>query len=195
MSDKTEDTPKKKGKMGKLIVIGVGAIVLIGGGIGGGLYAANSGLVGGGGHAKEDTGPKLVPKSEQKHAPSGEGHGEGPGIAPATGPGGDKYASNYYAMEKDFTANLQNSTHFVQVGIAVSTPYDDSVIAGIKTNDIAIRSAILMALGDTNEDDVFTGDGKKKLQTRLVKAINDTLLQKEGFGGVSNVYFTSFVVQ
>jgi len=116
-------------------------------------------------------------------------------LSPATGPGGDKYASNYYAMEKDFTANLQNSSHFVQLGIAVSTPYDDSVIAGLKTNDIAIRSAILMALGDTNEDDVFTGDGKKKLQTRLVKAINDTLLQKEGFGGVSNVYFTSFVVQ
>ncbi len=194
MSDKTEDAPKKKGKMGKLIVIGVGAIVLIGGGIGGGLYAANSGLIGGG-HAKEETGPKLVPKSEQKHAPSGEGHGEGEGIAPATGPGGDKYASNYYAMEKDFTANLQNSTHFVQLGVAVSTPYDDSVIAGIKTNDIAIRSAILLALGDTNEDEVFTGDGKKKLQARLVKAINDTLMQKEGFGGVSNVYFTSFVVQ
>lgn len=194
MSDKTEDTPKKKGKMGKLIVIGVGAIVLIGGGIGGGLYAANSGLIGGG-HAKIDTGPKLVPKSEQKHAPAGEGHEGGPSVAPATGPGGDKYASNYYAMEKDFTANLQNSSHFVQLGIAVSTPYDDSVIAGLKTNDIAIRSAILMALGDTNEDDVFTGDGKKKLQTRLVKAINDTLLQKEGFGGVSNVYFTSFVVQ
>lgn len=196
MNDKTEDAPKKKGKMGKLIVIGVGAIVLIGGGIGGGLYAANSGLIGGGGHAEEDTGPKLVPKSEQKHASGGEGHeGGGESVAPAKGPGGDKYASNYYAMEKDFTANLQNSTHFVQVGIAVSTPYDDSVIAGIKTNDIAIRSAILLALGDTEEDDVFTGAGKKKLQARLVKAINDTLLQKEGFGGVSNVYFTSFVVQ
>jgi len=194
MSDKTEEAPKKKGKTGKLIIIGVGVLVLLGGGIGGGLYAANSGLLGGG-HAAVDTGPKLVPKSEQKHASEGEGHGDGPSVAPATGPGGDKYASNYYAMEKDFTANLLNSSHFVQVGIAVSTPYDDSVIAGIKTNDIAIRSAILLALGDTNEDDVFTGDGKKKLQVRLVKAINDTLMQKEGFGGVSNVYFTSFVVQ
>jgi flagellar FliL protein len=194
MSDKIEETPKKKGKMGKLLIVGAGVIVLLGGGIGGGLYAANSGLLGGG-HAKEDAGPKLVPKSEQKHASGGEGHGEEPSVAPATGPGGDKYASNYYPMEKDFTANLQNSSHFVQVGIAVSTPYDDSVIAGIKTNDIAIRSAILLALGDTNEDDVFTGDGKKKLQVRLVKAINDTLMQKEGFGGVSNVYFTSFVVQ
>jgi flagellar FliL protein len=42
---------------------------------------------------------------------------------------------------------------------------------------------------------VFTTDGKRQLQARLVKAINATLQQKEGFGGVGNVYFTSFVVQ
>lgn len=193
MSDKTEDAPKK-GKMGKIIVLGVGVLVLLGGGIGGGLYAASSGLIGAK-QAPVDTGPKLVPKSEQKHADAGEGHEGGSSVAPATGPGGDKYASNYYAMDKDFTANLQNSSHFIQVGVAVSTPYDDSVIAGLKTNDIAVRSAILLALGDTDEDEVFTGDGKKKLQARLVKAINATLMQKEGFGGISNVYFTNFVVQ
>ena len=85
--------------------------------------------------------------------------------------------------------------HFIQVGIAVSTPYDDKVIQNIKTNDIAIRSAILMALGDTTEDQVFTSQGKAQLAKRLVAAVNTTLKQKEGFGGVSNVYFTNFVVQ
>ena len=107
----------------------------------------------------------------------------------------EPYASNYYAMEKEFTSNLQNSVHFVQVGVAVSTPYDDTVVERLKTNDIAIRSAILMALGDTTEEQVFSSDGKRQLQRRLVHAINDTLEQKEGFGGVSNVYFTNFVVQ
>lgn len=197
MSDKTQDAAPKKGKMGKLIVMGVGLIVLLGGGVGAGLYASSSGLVGG--HAKaEDHGPKLVPKDEQKRAAAGEGEGHDKpsvGNAPPSGEGGDKFASNYYAMEKDFTANLQNSTHFVQVGIAVSTPYDDSVIGNLKTNDIAVRSAILMALGDTTEDQVFTSDGKKQLQKRLTDAINATLKQKEGFGGVSNTYFTTFVVQ
>jgi flagellar FliL protein len=52
-----------------------------------------------------------------------------------------------------------------------------------------------MALGDTTEDQVFTSDGKKQLQRRLADAINRVLIQKEGFGGISNVYFTSFVVQ
>lgn len=198
MSDKKEDAAApKKGKMGKLIVMGVGFVVLLGGGVGAGLYAASSGMIGGRAKA-EDHGPKLVPKEEQKRPGSGEGHGEGaaePGNAPPSGEGGEKYASNYYPMEKDFTANLQNSTHFIQVGIAVSTPYDDSVIGNLKTNDIAVRSAILLALGDTSEDQVFTTDGKKQLQKRLVAAINETLKQKEGFGGISNVYFTNFVVQ
>ena len=33
------------------------------------------------------------------------------------------------------------------------------------------------------------------IQDRLAKAINGVLKEKEGFGGVSNVYFTNFIVQ
>ena len=193
MSDKTDDAaPKKKGKMGKILIAGVGLLVLVGGG----LYAAHSGMVGG--KVEVDHGPKLVPKSEQKHAGGGE-EGEGEAVGKPTGgpegTGGEKYASTYYPMEKEFTANLQGSSHFIQVGIAVSTPYDEGVIANLKADDIAVRSAVLMALADTPEDQVFTSQGKRQLQQRIVKAINDTLIQKEGFGGISNAYFTSFVVQ
>ena len=204
MSDTTDTAaPKKKGKLKKLLIGGVALIVLIGGGVGAGVYAASAGLIGGHAAAPADHGPKLVPKSEQKQA-GGEdaGHGGGEdavaphgGAATPAGSGGDKYASNYYALDKDFTANLQDSSHFIQVGVAVSTPYDETVIEHLKTNDIAVRSAVLMALGDTTEDQVFTSDGKRQLQVRLAKAINATLKQKEGFGGVSNVYFTNFVVQ
>ena len=197
MSDSKDDAPKKKGKLGKIIIFGAGFLVLLGGGAGAGLYAAKSGLVGSAAAAEASNAPKLVPKTEQKRPAEG---GEGGGHAeasnePPSGTGGDPYASNYYAMEKDFTANLNNSTHFIQIGVAVSTPYDDKVIANLKTNDIAVRSAILMALGDTTEEQVYTSAGKKQLQGRLVGAINAVLKQKEGFGGISNVYFTNFVVQ
>jgi len=195
MSDETKaDMPKKKGK-GKLIILMLLAVLLVGGGTAGGLWAA--GMLGGA-KAAGPEGPKLVPKSEQKRA-SGDGkEGEGAasgGTKPPSGSGGDKYASNYYAIEKDFTSNLRDSPHYVQIGIAVSTPYDDSVIENLKTNEIAVRSAVLMALGDATEEEVTTGDGKKHLAQRLVQAINATLKQKEGFGGISNVYFTNFVVQ
>lgn len=206
MSNPTPDTPKKKGGFKKLLVIGVAALILVGAGAGGGLYLAGSPLVAGSAQAAhESAGPKLIPKSEQKRAsaakgeggkPDGEGSGGGAkGTKPPAGSGGEKYASNYYAFEKEFTANLQDSVHFIQVGVALSTPYDDSVVDNIKTNEIAVRSAILMALGEASEEQVFSSEGKRQLQRRLAKAINDTLKEKEGFGGVGNVYFTNFVVQ
>ena len=203
-TDTADAAPKKKGKMKTILIGGVALLVLVGGGVGAGVYASNAGLLGGGHAAVDDGKPKLVPKSEQKHATEGGeggGHGgeeaapENHGMKPPAGEGGDKYASTYYPMEKEFTSNLQDSVHFVQVGVAVSTPYDDTVITNLKTNDIAVRSAILMALGDTTEEQVMSSDGKHQLQVRLAKAINDTLKQKEGFGGIGNVYFTSFVVQ
>ncbi len=226
MSDKEtpEEKPaKKKGKLGKIIVMAVGVLVLLGGGVGAGLYASSSGLIGGG-HGKESEHeevkkdlPKLVPKSEEVKASAagGEGGGEGGGGEGGGGEGGgeaaanngeggrptpemeggDRYASSYYAMDKEFTSNLTDSTHFIQVGIAISTSYDHKVLDNLKTHEIAIRSAILLALGETTEDQVFTADGKKQLSLRIKKAINDTLEQKEGFGGIGNVYFTQFVVQ
>ena len=211
MSDKEspEEKPaKKKGKLGKIIVMAVGVIVLLGGGVGAGLYASSSGLIGGG-HGKESEHeevkkdlPKLVPKSEEvKAGAEGGGEGGGHGGGGEGGrptpemEGGDRYASSYYAMEKEFTSNLADSTHFIQVGVAISTSYDHKVLDNLKTHEIAIRSAILLALGETTEDQVFTAEGKKQLSLRIKKAINDTLEQKEGFGGIGNVYFTQFVVQ
>ena len=42
---------------------------------------------------------------------------------------------------------------------------------------------------------ISTPEGKLKLQQELKGAINSTLKQRTGFGGIDNVYFTSLVVQ
>ena len=81
MSDTKETpdaAPKKKGKMKTILIGGVALLVLVGGGVGAGVYASSAGLIGGGGHAAEaeDGKPKLVPKSEQKHATEGGEGGE-----------------------------------------------------------------------------------------------------------------------
>ncbi|MEN2710630.1 flagellar basal body-associated FliL family protein [Sphingomonas sp. NPDC092331] len=207
MSDaKTEsaDAPKKK-KKNLLLLVGL-PVLLLGGGGGAAFYGMQAGWFSATAHAEQNDEPRLVPKSEEKRASAKEGgeggHGDEGGEAPGhggkptpKGEGGDKYASSYYPMEKEFTSNLQDSVHFVQVGIAVSTPYDERVLENIKTHEIAIRSAVLMALGETTEDEVFTAEGKRHIQDRLAKAINGVLKEKEGFGGVSNVYFTNFIVQ
>lgn len=198
MSDEKEAAPaKKKGGALKWILLGTGAVLLVGGGVGGGLYASDAGLLGGGEEAADAGKPRLVPKSEEiraSEAKEGE-NSESKGLKTPAGEGGEKYASTYYALEKEFTSNLRESVHFIQVGVAISTPYDNRVIENIKTHEMAVRSAVLLALGETSEDEVFTADGKKKLQERLAKAINAVLKEKEGFGGVGNVYFTNFIVQ
>jgi len=211
MSDAKPAEPKKKGGMKKMLIMGVGLVVILGAGVGGGIMATQSGMLGGGGaHAApiEDPNiPKLVKKGEGHAAESSEGEGEGGGhgggeggeggdSAPAEGTnGGEAYQSTYYTMEKEFTSNLKDSPHYVQVGISLSTHYDDRVIANVKNNDIPLRSAILMALSDADEEAVFTPEGKKQLAENIRRSINKVLEQKSGFGGIGNVYFTNFIVQ
>jgi len=201
MAEEAKKDEKKKGGKGKLIAIIGGGVAMIAAGIGGGLYAASSGMIGGGGHAapaEDPNMPKLVVKGEpDPTAAAGEG-GEG-GAAAAEprggGPGGEKYESNYYQIEKEFTANLRDSPHFVQVGLAVATNYDSRVIQNVKHHSLPIRSAVLLALADADEESVFTSQGKAELAKHLKVAINKVLEEKEGFGGIGNVYFTNFIVQ
>ncbi len=205
MADKTDaQTTLAKGKGKKLMILLGLPVVLLGTGGGAAVYGMQAGWFSVKPAEPESDAPKLLPKSEEKRAaPKGEGgHGEEGGRSEGShgkptpkGEGGDKYASSYYPLEKEFTSNLQDSVHFIQVGIAVSTPYDERVLENIKTHEIAIRSQVLMALGETSEDEVFTAEGKRHIQDRLAKSINAVLKEKEGFGGVSNVYFTNFIVQ
>ena len=180
-----EAAPKKK--KGKKLVLVLALLILVGAGAGAGLYF--SGLLGPsheeGAEPAKDL-PKLLAKGSKPKAEEGE---------KASSAEAPKYESSYFQIEKEFTSNLKDSSHLIQIGLAVSTPYDEKVIENLKTHEIAVRSAVLLTLGETAEDAVFTTDGKEALQQRLVASINRVLKQKEGFGGVSNVYFTNFVVQ
>lgn len=188
------DAPAPKKKKGKKLILILALLILLGAGAGAGAYF--SGILGPS-HAEEAKPekdlPKLLPKGSKPKAAEGEegGH-EGGGESAGEGP---KYESSYFQIEKEFTSNLKESSHLIQIGLAVSTPYDEKVIENLKAHELAVRSAVLMTLSETDEETIFTADGKKDLQKRLVKAINEVLKEKEGFGGVGNVYFTNFIVQ
>ncbi|MDB5687108.1 MAG: flagellar basal body protein FliL, partial [Rhizorhabdus sp.] len=175
-------------------------IVLVGGGVGAGLYAAGAGLVGGSHKAepKEDpNAPKLVPKDA--HSESGDEHSEKPslpvGLESEQSPDPAKYKASYYTFEQPFTANLRDSDSFAQIGLAAATFYDAKVIDNIKNNEMPIRSAMLMTISGQDSFAIATPEGKLKLQKELKDAMNAVLREREGFGGVDNVYFTSLIVQ
>lgn len=198
MSEKKEkDAKPKKGK--GMLVKAVAAIALIGAGGGGTFALVKSGMVDGEEEKeKEDNKPKLIKKGEEDpYAPKSEGEGkEGEGAAAEVeGEGGSEYRTAYYNFSEDFTSNLKNSSSLVQVSLACSTRRDGRVLLWLKKHELAIRSQILVVLADTPEEDAFNPEGKERLEKRLTGAINKVLTETEGFGGVDQVYFKSFMVQ
>lgn len=201
MSDKSdkEEKPKKKKGGGMMIKI-VGAVALLGVGAGGVFGLVAAGIIGGGTHevVKVDNNPKLVRKGEEDpYAPvTKEGEGEGGGAAGETdGDGGSEFRTVYYNFADDFTSNLKNTDALLQVNISASTRRDYRVVLWMKKHELAIRSALLIAIADTPEEEVISPEGKARLQKRLTAAINKVLTENEGFGGVDNVYFKTFIVQ
>jgi flagellar protein FliL len=202
--DKDDATAKPKGgKMKKILMISVGAIILLGAGVGGGVYA--SGMLGGDKKHEDPNRPKLVERSEE---PAEEAAGEGGEAKEAPPKVGTvsvksdtapvdpkKFEPTYVPLEQSFTANLVDGQGFVQVGLSLSTYYDGKVVANVKRHMVPIRSAILLTLSEQDGAVLSTPQGKHALQKQLSKSINRVLREKEGFGGIDSVYFTNLVVQ
>lgn len=195
-SDKEPKDKKKKGG-GMLLKLAI-PVVLLGVG-GGGMYGlVATGMIGGGKEkVKEDNNPKLVRKGEvDPFAPKAEGGKEGEGAATEVeGDGGSQYKTSYFTFSEEFTSNLKNSDSLVQISLACSTRRDGRVLMWLRKHELAIRSALLNVLADTPEADIGSLEGKERLQKRLTAAINQVLTKEEGFGGVDEVYFKSFLVQ
>ncbi len=200
----TETDTKPEGRKRKFLVIGLGTCILLGTGAGAGLYASHNLMPGKAAPTEDPNRPKLVLRSDEPEAPSAEG-GEDGAASPKVGTVSvksdtalvdpKKYEITYFAMEQAFTANLSDGSGFVQVGLSLATYYDGKVIANIQRQIVPIRSAVLMILSEQDPGVVSTPAGKHMLQRQLTKAINGVLRQKEGFGGIDNVYFTSLVIQ
>ncbi len=212
--DSIECAPKKKGKFKKLLLIGVAAVALIGAGAGAGIYF---GALQAHEAKPEDNYPKLVVRSKDDPEPAAEGEDkEAPLKVGTVSVPNDrfkvdprKYEVTYYPITESFTTNLADGSGFLQVGISLSTFYDGKVINNIKRQAVPIRSVVLMVLAEQDRWEVglveavaqqdpallSTSQGKQRLQRQLTAAINDVLRDKEGFGGIDNVYFTSLVIQ
>jgi len=187
MSDTQEAAPppKKQGKLKQVLLLGVGATVLLGGGAAAGIYASGYGL-GHAGPVEDPNRPKLVLRDGKEMAGA-------PREAAPADPA--RYKARYYTLEQPFTSNMRDTDGIMQVGLGVSTFYDSRVIDAMKDNEIPVRSAILMTLADQDSFVVATPEGKKALQKQLTDTINGVLRARTGYGGIDNVYFTTFIIQ
>ena len=178
---------KKKGMKGKLIKLML-VIVLGGGGIGAALYASGWLAPGTG---EDPHKPHLVAREDA----SAEAIAEATGRAHAGRVDPHVFQASYHPMEQNFTSNLRGGEAFVQIGLGVSTYYDERVFERLKKHEMAVRSAILMTLSQQDPLVLATPEGKEALRQSLKNAVNGVLTNKEGFGGIDEVYFTTFVTQ
>lgn len=101
-----------------------------------------------------------------------------------------------FARLETFTVNLtaaEGEEHYLQTDIELRVA-DAKLIDAIKSHMPEIRSNLLLLLSSKTAPVMATAEGKKKLSKELVRQINEILHAKEG-EGVSDAYFTTFVVQ
>ena len=190
---KTEPPAKSPAKGGKMR-LPIIALAMLGAGAGGAYGAVAMGVIGPQDGANEPDLPKLVRKGqEDPYAPPAK-DGEAPPPA-VDGEGGSEYRTAYHSFEEGFTSNLRDSPALIQVSLAASTRHDGRVLLWLDKHDLALRSAILNELAMTGEEEIFSIEGREKLQSRLAEALNAVLVEREGFGGVDNVYFRGLLVQ
>ena len=106
-----------------------------------------------------------------------------------------EYVTKYYEFAGTFTTNLRASRKFLQVGIGVSTQYDDTVMQNVEMHQLALRSEILGVISEFSEEEIEGKEGRDNLARAIADALNAMLEEIEQFGGIEKVHFTSFMVQ
>lgn len=143
------------------------------------------------GEKKPAEGEKKAAEGEKKPA-EGEKKADGKGKSI---PEEEKFVTSYYEFPANFTTNLRNSRKFIQAGLGVGTQYDATVIENLKKHELAIRSEVLLILSNQTEADLAGIENRKKVQDQIKDGINKVLMEREHFGGIENVFFTTMVMQ
>jgi flagellar FliL protein len=95
-----------------------------------------------------------------------------------------------------FTVNLQseNGDQFLQVTLTLQVP-DQVQEDLIKTFMPQVRSRLLFLLSSKKPSEITTVEGKKKLIDEIINTVNQPFTSRGPQQDVSNVFFTSFVIQ
>lgn len=186
MSSETVDVgaPRKKGRilglLGKVLMAGV----LLGAGFGGGyVYFANPFS------PTQDMLRLLEPES------AAEADGAAREKVAKETPDETLFVTSYFTFPEPITSNLRESRSFLQVQVGVSTQYDAQVITNVETHKLALQSDMLAVIATFSEEDIAGPEGRARLADALKDAINARLERMEGFGGVEDVFFPSFMMQ
>jgi flagellar FliL protein len=205
MADEDNETEgKKKSPILKILLLVIGVIILLAGTVFGTLFAtgffdekpaisAEEALEGAEGAALEG----------RPAAAGGGGGGASSGGPPPANvervtrqsPQLTRFEFRYHEVDREFLVNLTNSRRVMQVQLALMTRYDQRVFDNFMKHEFAIRSVTLDVMRQVTEADTTAPDFRVKLAENIREAMNAKLEEFEDFGGIEEIYFTTFVIQ
>ena len=204
-----EEEPKKKSNIVTILIFVVAGFILVGVGLALGFL-----VFGGSQNNPQDIANEIV--SQKEDAPSEEDlegcqtDAEGNPVLDEDGncipekdpekvaketPKDEVFQTLYFEIPGNMTTNLKGSRRFLQIGIGVSTKYDEAILTNVETHLTALKAEILAALSDYTEEMVEGREARKLLAGDLKDVINAKLEDLEGFGGIEEVHLTSYVMQ
>jgi flagellar FliL protein len=110
-------------------------------------------------------------------------------------PEAQKFNFTYHQMEREFLVNLMGSKKVMSLQVAAMTRYDQRVVDNLKKHEFALRSVMMDVLRQTTEAELAKPEFRVDLGRKLRDAMNTKLEAFEDFGGVEEIFFTSFIVQ
>jgi flagellar FliL protein len=107
----------------------------------------------------------------------------------------DEAPPEYVAIEP-FTVNLQpeHGDQYLQVAFTLQVDSPEQVEA-IKTNMAKVRSRVLLLLSGKKASEISTVEGKQQLAGEILAAVNEPFVPRGDEQEVSDVLFTSFIIQ
>ena len=158
----------KKGGLVKIIIMAISGIVLLGIGLGIGIFMGG-----------DETDPsseisQIIDKKENPDEAQLENKEEevavedcleeekneagecpaGPKKIPKIVPEEELFATTYYEFPGNFTTNLKDSKKFLQISLGVSTQYDEQVMVNVESHQLALRSEILGVMSEFSPEDI-----------------------------------------
>ena len=194
MADEENEEPKKKSGLVKILLFVFAGILLIAVGLGVGYFMFGSQQP----DPSEEIDAIIERTKDEADAEKQAALEQAENLAEKVAkekPEAETFVTTYFEFPGTFTTNLRSSRKFLQLGLGVSTQYDESVMLNIETHQLALRSEILNVMSEFTEEDIQGKVGRESLARALADGINEKMLKLEGFGGVEEVHFTSFVLQ
>ena len=185
-----EKEEKKSSKLMPILIGAAGGIVLLLAGLALGFFLFSSPAADPSAEVDE-----IIEKNTEGDEEVEEDDNSTPDKVALDTPENQVFLTTYYEFPGSFTTNLMNSRKFLQLGLGVSTQYDDTVMGNVEGHQLALRSEILNTMSEFSETDVQGKTGREALAIALRDSINLKLVDLEDFGGIQEVHFTSFVLQ